>query len=87
MVIFALSDAIQVAAKRPGGRYTTNILGQSGGYDHPLKGTTQFLNGTGNAVLKTLTLSLDARESHGCEAHRTEQKTKVSCKNHDSSDI
>src|SRR5271166_4878046 len=32
---------------------------------------------SGNAVVKTLTLSLDARESHGREAHCTEQKIKV----------
>jgi hypothetical protein len=32
---------------------------------------------SGNAVVKTLTLSLDARESHGREADCTEQKIKV----------
>src|SRR5271166_5939303 len=32
---------------------------------------------SGNAVVKTLTLSLDARESHGREADYTEQKIKV----------
>jgi hypothetical protein len=31
----------------------------------------------GNAVVKTLTLSLDAREPHGSEADYTEQKIKV----------
>ena len=32
----------------------------------------------GNAVVKTLTLSLDAREPHGCEAHyRTKYKSVV----------
>jgi hypothetical protein len=31
----------------------------------------------GNAVVKTLTLSLDARKSHGSEADYTEQKIKV----------
>ena len=32
---------------------------------------------SGNAVVKTLTLSLDAREPHGSEADCTEQKIKV----------
>ena len=32
---------------------------------------------SGNAVVKTLTLSLDARESHGRKAEYTEQKIKV----------
>ena len=32
---------------------------------------------SGNAVVKTLTLSLDAREPHGREADYTEQKIKV----------
>ena len=31
----------------------------------------------GNAVVKTLTLSLDAREPHGCKAEFTQQKIKV----------
>jgi len=31
---------------------------------------------SGNAVVKTLTLSLDARQPHGCEADCTEQKIK-----------
>jgi hypothetical protein len=31
----------------------------------------------GNAVVKTLTLSLDAREPHGSEAEYTQQKIKV----------
>ena len=32
---------------------------------------------SGNAVVKTLTLSLDAREPHGSEADYTEQKINV----------
>jgi hypothetical protein len=32
---------------------------------------------SGNAVVKTLTLSLDAREPHGREADYIEQKIKV----------
>jgi hypothetical protein len=32
---------------------------------------------SGNAVVKTLTLSLHARQPHGCEAEPTEQNTKV----------
>jgi hypothetical protein len=32
---------------------------------------------SGNAVVKTLTLSLDAREPHGCESDSAEQKVKV----------
>jgi hypothetical protein len=32
---------------------------------------------SGNAVVKTLALSLDARESHGREAESTQQKIKV----------
>ncbi len=31
----------------------------------------------GDAVVKTLTLSLDARESHGCGADYTQQQVKV----------
>jgi aryl-alcohol dehydrogenase-like predicted oxidoreductase len=37
---------------------------------------------SGDAVLKTLAVSLEARESHGCKADYTEQKNKVYGKRH-----